>query len=124
MCKYCDERLPDGCGLELCTDRNGFETLIYPDGKVSVSVEDVCGNRFRGYYHFNYCPMCGKPLNEPDDENVKWVVDVEGEQRWFNKEQKAIDMCEAEAAANGVVLKLYRVRIESRKTCQVVTVWE
>lgn len=128
MCEYCDVRMPDGCGLELCTDRNGFETLIYPDGKVSVSVEDACGNRFRGYYHFNYCPMCGKPLhsfnesvNEPDYYYL--VRDDCGEYSIYDREDMAKEFAE-EVAANVGVAELIRVKVDAVNACEVRCCWD
>lgn len=125
MCHYCDVRMPDGCGFELDSKRKDFELMLCPNGNTRVIYDDCKGNVYRDDFYFNYCPMCGKKLGESDDENVKWLVEVDGDLLWFNKKQNAIERCEGEAE-NGHLANLYRIRIENKRTCQRVAmpVWE
>lgn len=123
MCKYCDVRMPDGCGFELRTDRNGFETLIYPDGKASVSVEDACGNRFRGYYHFNYCPMCGKPLGDDTDELLYLVRSDCYEYRVYDTQNEARECAEEIAAERGDA-DVLTVAVVKSNACTVRCCWD
>ena len=68
MCKYCDVRMPDGCGLELNSKNEHAMLWIYPDGHVCVDYEDCNKDGYRDSFKFNYCPMCGKPLDDDTDE--------------------------------------------------------
>lgn len=125
MCHYCDVRMPDGCGFELDSKRKDFELMLYPNGNTRVIYDDCKGNVYRDDFYFNYCPMCGKKLSESDDENVKWLVDDDYVScRFFSDEESAIERCE-ELMDNGYEkVELYRVRIESKKRCQLMPVWD
>ena len=68
MCKYCDVRMPDGCGFELKSKDDNVKLLTYPGGNVHINYQDKFEDTYHDTVKFNYCPMCGKPLDDNTDE--------------------------------------------------------
>lgn len=129
MCMYCDVRMPDGCGFELSSKRKDFELMLYPNGNTRVIYDDCRGNVYRDDFYFNYCPMCGKPLNDNDNEPVNepdyyyLVRDDCGEYSIYDREDMAKEFAE-EVAANVGVAELIRVKVDAVNACEVRCCWD
>lgn len=128
MCKYCDVRMPDGCGFELNSKNDRIELLFYPDGHTSAHFEDCSENLYHDSFKFNYCPMCGKPLhssdepiNEPDYYYL--VRDDYGEFSIYDNERMAKELAE-EVATNVGVAELIRAKVDAINTCTVRCCWD
>lgn len=124
MCEYCDVRMPDASGLEMDGKHGMMRILIADGGYISVRADKLPIPSVRDTFRFNYCPMCGKKLGESDDENVRWIIPSDYEMHLFSNEVDAIERCEDLLDNEYETVDLYRVRIESRKRCQMVTVWD
>ena len=125
MCQYCDERKPDASGMEMDGKHHLMRILIADGGHITVRADGLSVPAAWDTFKVNYCPMCGKPLNGSDNKKVRYVVHTGGQDmRWFCNEQDAVEICEDLVSEEYETVSLYRVRIEDRKTCQTMTVWE
>lgn len=123
MCEYCDVRMPDASGIEMDGKHGMMRILIGDCGYISVRADGLSFPSVRDIFRFNYCPMCGKKLGESDDENVRWLVD-DDYTGFFSDEKSAIKRCEELVDDGREEVGLYRVRIESKKRCRLVTAWD
>lgn len=123
MCKYCDVRMPDASGMEMDGKHHLMRILIAESGHIAVRADGLSVPALWDTFKVNYCPMCGKKLNESDDENVKWLVD-DDYTGFFSDEKSAIRRCEELVDDGREEVELYRIRIESKKRCRMMTVWD
>ena len=57
-CPYCDET------PEPMIKKNGFKLSLDEDGDIFIEVDLGGGNPARRYRTVNYCPMCGRKLED------------------------------------------------------------
>lgn len=128
MCKYCDVRMPDGCGFELKSGDGDIELLIYPGGNVHINHKDGYGNTYHDTIRFNYCPVCGKPLNPGNDFEelptyVYLVRDACCEYEVYDNLQAAKEFAEEVASERGEADMLTALVINSN-TCEMRCCWD
>lgn len=110
MCQYCDVRMPDASGLEMDGKHHLMRILIAESGHITVRADGLS--------------VPAPKLNESDDDNVKWIIPSDYEMRLFSDEVDAIERCEELMDNEYEEVELYRVRIESKKRCRLVSVWD
>lgn len=123
MCKYCDVRMPDGCGFELNSKNEHAMLLIYPDGHVCVDYEDCNKDGYRDSFKFNYCPMCGKPLDDDTDELLYLVRNDCYEYRVYDTQNEAREYAEEIACERGDA-DVLTVAVVQSNTCMVRCCWD
>ena len=123
MCKYCDVRMPDGCGFELKSKDDNVKLLTYPGGNVHINYQDKFEDTYHDTIKFNYCPMCGKPLDDNTDELLYLVYDPCHEYRVYDTQNEAREYAE-EIASEHDVADVLTVAVVQSNTCEVRCCWD
>lgn len=124
MCKYCDVRMPDGCGFEEHGKNEHVMMTLYPDGYAHFACGGYGGSNVEhDSIKFNYCPMCGKPLDDNTDELLYLVYDPCHEYRVYDTQNEAREYAEEIASEHGAA-DVLTVAVVQSNTCEVRCCWD
>jgi len=73
MCEYCDKRINNKKIKDIDNDKEDCLEIIYQEAHgnmiyVELDGQDNDGYKTADFFKINYCPMCGRKLNEEDKQ--------------------------------------------------------